>query len=257
MTATIICIVATPASAQKWPEWNKQNVGRGLGAITGAILGSKVGGGSGRDVAIAAGTLAGLWAGGKVGGRMTQIDRQVMNKSTSKAVSTGQTSVWRNPDTGTRTRVSARDYTPRPTNRNLKPALRELPAVELLNTYYTPTKNINVRGGPGTDYEILHNIRKGEPVPVVGKVLNTNWYLIAEQGRASGFLYAPLMMVDQQQARLGNAVRDASNYRQAGRYVAQNSRCRVITQQISLRGGESEKHQFNACQQANGNWVKI
>ena len=252
----VLGISATPIQAQNWPQLNKENVGKGLGAITGAIIGSKVGGGSGRAAAIAVGTLAGYWAGGKVGQRLTQIDRRGINRATTRAVSTGQATAWRNPDTGTSTRVSVRDYTPRASSR-LKPSLDRLPAIELVNAYYVPSTDINVRGGPGTDFEILHSIRQGKSVPVVGKVIDSNWYLIAEQGKASGFLYAPLMSLDHNQSAQSNAIREASYGAQPGRYAALNQNCRVITQKVSLRSGNSESHQFKACQQTNGNWVKI
>lgn len=250
----IMSVVATPLQAQKWPELNKENISKGLGAITGAIIGSKIGGGSGRSAAIAAGALAGYWAGGKINQRLTEIDRQGINQATSKAISTGKGTTWRNPDTGTSTQVSVKDYAP-PAKHSLKPKLDRLPPIELLNAYYVPTTNINVRGGPSTDYLIVHSIRKGQPVPVIGKVVGSNWYLIAEQGKASGFVYAPLMNADAQQ-RNSNAIRVASLNSQPGRYVVQNNNCRVITQKISVRGGGSESHQFNACQQPNGNWVK-
>ncbi len=253
----ILGITATPIHAQGWPALNKENISKGVGALTGAIVGSKIGGGSGRTAAIAAGTLAGYWAGGKVGTRLTQIDRQGFNQATSRAVSTGQASTWKNPDTGMRTQVSARDYSPKANNSRLKPALDRLPPIELLNAYYVPTTDINVRGGPGVDYAVLHSIRRGKSVPVVGKVVDSNWYLIAEQGKASGFLYAPLMVVDSKQTAYTNAIREASDASQSGRYAAQDSKCQLITQNVSLRGGSSESHQFKACQQANGNWVKI
>ena len=255
-TLTILGISATPVQAQNWPELNKENVSKGLGAITGAIIGSKVGGGSGRTAAIAAGTLAGYWAGGKIGRRLTQIDRAGINQATSRAIYSGQPTTWRNPDTGTRTQVSVRDYTP-PSRSHLKPALDRLPPIELVNAFYTPTTDINVRGGPGTEYAVLHSIAQGKSVPVVGKVIDSNWFLIAEQGKASGFLYAPLMRYDSNQSAQANAIRDASFGAQPGRYVTQASNCRMITQKVSLRGGSSESHQFKACQQANGNWVRI
>ena len=247
-------IATTPLQAQKWPELNKENISKGLGAITGAIIGSKIGGGSGRSAAIAAGALAGYWAGGKIKQRLTELDRQGINQATSKAMSTGRDTTWRNPDTGTSTQVSVQDYSP-PTKQGLKPKLDRLPPIELLNAYYVPTANINVRGWPGTDYQIVHSIHKNQPVPVVGKVINSNWYLIAEQGKASGFLYAPLMNADDQQVNR-NAIRAASLNSQPGRYIVQSNNCRVITQKISVRGGGSESHQFNACQQANGQWVR-
>jgi len=248
--------VTTPGHAQSWPELNKENIGKGIGAITGAIIGSNIGGGRGRTAAIAAGALAGYWAGGKIGASLSQQDRRGIDQATNRAISSGKATAWRNPDTGTRTRVSVRNS--RADNpRNLKPALNRLPTIELINAYYVPSTRINVRGGPGTEFAVLSTIGQGQKVPVVGKVVDSNWYLIAEQGKASGFLYAPLMSYADKQADWNNAIRDASHTLQPGRGLAQQADCRLIRQTVSLRSGDSESRQFKACRQANGNWVKV
>lgn len=257
LAALIIMGTTTTAiQAEGWPELTKENVGKGLGAITGAIIGSKIGGGSGKAAAIAAGTLAGYWAGGTIGARLSQNDRKGIDQATSRAISSGKATTWKNPDTGTRTQVSVQNAASR-SDSQLKPALDRLPPIKLENAYYVPTTDINVRGGPGTDYAILHHIRQGQSVPVAGRVVGTDWYLIAEKGKASGFLYAPLMERSNQQSVQSNAIREASTAEQPGRYVARGSNCRVITQKVSLSSGSSESHQFKACQQSNGNWVKV
>jgi uncharacterized protein YgiM (DUF1202 family) len=227
---TILGCTALPTQAQDWPELNKENVGRGIGAVTGAIIGSNIGGGRGRTAAIAAGTLTGYWAGGAVGRHFTKAGQ----KST-RATHAGN----------------------RSSNSNLKPALDRLPPIELVNAYYFPTTDINVRGGPGTDYAVLHTIRQGKRVPVAGRVVGSEWYLIAEQGKASGFLYAPLMVNDHGQSAQVNAIREASITTQYGHTVSQGPACRTITQEVSLSNGSREPQTFQACQQANGNWVKI
>lgn len=183
---TIIGLIALPVQAQDWPELSKENIGKGLGAITGAIIGSNIGGGRGRTAAIAVGTLTGYWAGGKAGRHFAQGNQDV----------TGP--------------VPASNYSSKQENRNLKPALTRLPPIELVNAYYHPTTDINVRGGPGTDYAVLHTIRQGKPVPVAGRIIGSDWYLIAELGKASGFLYAPLMEQDHRQLLQSNAIREAS-----------------------------------------------
>ncbi len=55
----LLSISTANAEAPTWPELSKENIGKGLGAITGAIIGSKIGGGNGTTAAIAVGTLAG------------------------------------------------------------------------------------------------------------------------------------------------------------------------------------------------------
>jgi uncharacterized protein YgiM (DUF1202 family) len=227
---TILGCTALPTQAQDWPELNKESVGKGIGAVTGAIIGSKIGGGHGRTAAIAAGTLAGYWAGGQVGRHYTEAGQK-----SSRPARAGHYS----------------------SNSNLKPALNRLPPIELVNAYYFPTTDINVRGGPGTDYAVSHTIRQGKRVPVAGRVVGSEWYLIAEQGKASGFLYAPLMVNDHGQSAHYNAIREASITTQYGRTISQSPTCRTITQEVSLSNGSREPQTFQACQQANGNWVKI
>lgn len=254
---TAMTITAAPVYAQGWPQLTKENVGKGVGAVAGALLGSQIGGGKGKLAAVAAGTLAGYWAGGKVGRHLTQRDRQGIAQATSQAMYSGQTTNWSNPDTGARTHVSVRDVQSYSNTKHLQPALLQLPPVELINAYYAPTANINVRGGPSTDYTVVHKISKGQPVPVIGKVINSDWYLIAEQGQASGFVYAPLMRLSHNQPYSTNAIRHASAGVQPGRYVANEQQCRIITQKVKLHNGRSDSNKFKACQQADGNWVKV
>ena len=230
---TLVTLTALPAHAQDWPELNKENVGKGIGAITGAIIGSNIGGGRGRTAAIAAGTLAGYWTGGKVGRHFTE------------------------PRHAATTPAHANKHSRKSSRRASKPALDRLPPIELVNAYYHPTTHINVRGGPGTDYVVTHTIPQGTRVPVAGRVIDSDWYLIAEQGQASGFLYAPLMAIDFQQSAQSNAIRDASHGTQFRRVASQNSACRTITLPAPVGYSHGETHTFKACQQANGNWVKI
>jgi len=258
LSISVIILLSSTANAadNNWPELNKENIGKGIGAITGAIIGSKIGGGHGKTAAIAAGTLAGYWAGGKIGAKLSEKDKAGIDQATSTAISTGRNTSWKNPDTGTRTNITVKNSAAS-LDKGTKAPLKQLPPIELINAYYVPTTDINVRGGPGTEYTVLHSIRKGEPVPVAGRVLNSDWYLIAERGKASGFLYAPLMSFARQQSANNNAIRDAAAEDQPGRYLAQANTCRIITQQVSLNSGSSESHQFKACKQSNGNWVKI
>lgn len=253
---TAMTISAAPVYAQGWPQLTKENVGKGVGAVAGALIGSQIGGGRGQLAAVAAGTLAGYWAGGNLGRYLSNADRAGISQATSQAIHSGQPVSWKNPDTGATTNVTVRNLPAYSGKHHLKPALTQLPPVELINDYYSPSANINVRGGPGTDYTVVHNIAAGHEVPVIGKVLNTDWYLIAEQGQAVGFVYAPLMNSGRNQPFGDNAIRHASTTGQGGRYVARNQQCRIITQNVRLQNGRTDSNQFKACQQADGNWVK-
>jgi surface antigen len=82
------------------PHSNVNQVGGGLiGGVAGGILGSQVGGGSGRIAAIIGGTLAGAALGSYMGGYMDRADQQRLSQ-TLETRPTGQSTSWRNPDTG-------------------------------------------------------------------------------------------------------------------------------------------------------------
>ncbi len=80
-----------------------ETIGTIAGAGLGALVGSQFGGGSGQWIAGTIGALAGAWAGNQVGATMDANDRQYSQRTTQDALEynrTGQTSTWRNPDSG-------------------------------------------------------------------------------------------------------------------------------------------------------------
>jgi surface antigen len=77
----------------------KQQVGAVSGAVIGGVVGSTIGGGTGRTVAIVAGTVAGGLLGSHIGKRMDEADR-IKAAQSLESTRTGETSTWRNPDTG-------------------------------------------------------------------------------------------------------------------------------------------------------------
>jgi surface antigen len=81
----------------------KEGAGTLIGAGAGALAGSQIGSGSGRVAATAIGALLGGLAGGSVGRSLDSVDRQMVQRTTQSSLETlpsGQTSSWRNPDTG-------------------------------------------------------------------------------------------------------------------------------------------------------------
>ena len=76
-----------------------QDAGVVGGGLAGALVGSRFGGGSGRVLATVGGALIGGFIGGKIGSYMDQQDKARMNQYID-TTPTGQSSSWRNPDTG-------------------------------------------------------------------------------------------------------------------------------------------------------------
>ena len=82
-------------------EIRNEQVGYGVGGALGGLLGAQVGRGSGQLASTAAGALLGAYLGGNVGRTMDEVDRMKTYR-TLEGTPTGQTSSWRNPDTGYR-----------------------------------------------------------------------------------------------------------------------------------------------------------
>ena len=81
----------------------KQTVGTLAGAGLGGWAGSTIGGGSGRVVAAAIGAGLGALLGGAIGRQMDAADEKLAGQTAQGAFEssrTGQTSSWRNPDSG-------------------------------------------------------------------------------------------------------------------------------------------------------------
>lgn len=81
----------------------KQIGGAVLGGIAGGLLGAQVGSGKGQLAATAVGTLLGVVIGSEVGKSLDKADRLYAQQTAQTALETnrsGQTSSWRNPDTG-------------------------------------------------------------------------------------------------------------------------------------------------------------
>ncbi len=54
-------------------------------------------------------------------------------------------------------------------------------------------KNANVRAGLSTSTTRIATLRKGTRVTVLGKAEGGDWFRIARDGKALGYVYAPLI----------------------------------------------------------------
>lgn len=86
-------------------EVRNEHVGMGVGGALGGLLGAQVGSGTGQLAATAAGALLGAYLGGNVGRSMDEVDRMKAHR-TLEGTPTGQSTAWRNPDTGHRYEVT-------------------------------------------------------------------------------------------------------------------------------------------------------
>jgi len=98
------CIAASLAAAlglaaAGCDTMTKEDQGAVIGGVVGAAVGSTIGGGHGRDAAIIIGAIAGTMIGSKVGESMDRQDR-INVARTLEYNRVGETTAWRNPDTG-------------------------------------------------------------------------------------------------------------------------------------------------------------
>ena len=101
--ATATLFVFMLAACQSFQNNPKQAGGTLLGAGLGALAGSQFGSGKGQLVAVALGALGGAFLGSEVGKSLDKSDRLFMERNardTFERSRTGQTSSWRNPDSG-------------------------------------------------------------------------------------------------------------------------------------------------------------
>ncbi|WP_442487685.1 SH3 domain-containing protein [Halomonas litopenaei] len=171
-------------------------VGALIGAGTGALLGSQVGGGSGRVVAGAAGAVLGAWIGREIARHLSQSGQKEMVMANQRALETGQPQVWEDPETGATGRTEVAERTTRQQSVPVKvqpERVDKIPPIDLIGATYVANSSSNVRGGPSTDYRSVGSLSSGQQVQVVGKVQGSDWYLIAEEGAANGFVASRLL----------------------------------------------------------------
>jgi len=233
-----------------------ENIARAVGTATGALIGSQLADGTTGVFTTAVGGLAGFLIGGHIGRELSKEDQEGLADATQAALQTGRNQDWQNANTGVNARIKVSDEIEN-VNSPLIGRIAELPALELINAYHVTRSNTNVRGGPGTEYAVLHRLPNNQHIPVIGQVIGSDWYMVAERGSGSGFIYAPLLSRSKQQSSLENAVRDAQiNGAPVKRYAVTKIDCRVIDQEVRLPDGNTKSHSFRACQNSDGSWTE-
>lgn len=94
-----LCLALTACAEGREGE----TIGTVAGGALGALLGSQIGGGKGQLAAVAVGAIAGAWAGSALGKKMDEEDKVYAQRTAQDAMEynkAGQTSTWRNPESG-------------------------------------------------------------------------------------------------------------------------------------------------------------
>lgn len=86
-------------------QMTKQDTGALTGGLVGGLVGSRFGSGSGQLFATLGGAAVGAYLGNSIGKMMDDVDRLKMSKALEQT-QTGQSTAWKNPDTGYQYRVT-------------------------------------------------------------------------------------------------------------------------------------------------------
>src|SRR5690606_29358420 len=134
--------------------------------------------------------------GSGIGRHLDEQDRKRMEQTTRRALTTGQTQTWSNPENKTRgeSRVVTTQKKAEPIKVPvLKDKVKQVPPLDVVAENYRAKGQSNLRGGPGTDYEKVGTLQSREVVNVVGKVKNSDWFFISQDGVGSGFILSSLL----------------------------------------------------------------
>ncbi|WDE02829.1 SH3 domain-containing protein [Thalassomonas viridans] len=207
-------------------------------------------------------TSYGAFAGSVIGKQLSKyLDKQDfhhMTQATSAAVALGQGQSWINPQTNTRGEarvVSTENKADSFKIPVLKQRIDQVPPLDIIGQTYHALKKSNVRGGPGTRYQIVSGLAIGEAVNVIGKVRDSNWYLISKDGIGRGFIYAPLLEAAPAEKMPDSGISIAQEEIEE-KEVTTNRICRTIEQSVSFADGSLRKDTIKACQSPSGWQVK-
>ena len=229
----------------------KEQTGTAAGATVGAVVGALFS--DNKLVGAAIGAALGGIIGNRWGAYLDEKDQQSVATTTEQAINTGETQEWSNPENGTSgtTEVVATEQVQQSVEIPvLKDRVETIPPLDIIGETYRATKTSNVRGGPGTDYEIVESLPSGKNINVVGKVQGKNWYMISQNGIGSGFVHSSLLVAAPSEiVAEEQPVPDAAIEKQTATAA---KTCRTIQQTVTLKDGSEQQEEIKACQGPNG-----
>jgi len=248
----VILVCAFGLSSCATTDGSNTQDGAVIGAIAGALLGAALS--EDKEKGALIGAAAGGLIGAGIGRFLDTRDRQRLAQSTEQTIVTGEAQTWSNPETGVSARTTVTATTEEPQAREipvLKDRVEQTPPLEFIGESYVAKSASNVRGGPGTDYKVVGRLDPGTSTQVVGKVEGKEWYMVAEQNVANGFVATSLLPSGGTAPPPAQTKQiDASQVATAN--VQGTSDCRIVQQQVTLADGRNMTEDVKACRGPNG-----
>ena len=202
----------------------------------------------------------------QVGDGLDEDDAVSISRKSAMALEktpAGKTVTWQNPDSG-----ASATITPGETiieKRKIKAArmrgVERSSSLVLIGRTYKAVRNANVRAAPGTGKKIVGGLAKGEKITAIGKVERSDWIMVGMDGRAIGYVYAPLLQpATKQTPRLREAGDDdmLADVEDSDGVVVEtmtvSTACRNVSYTVKMADGESAEDEFRACKASDGAW---
>lgn len=199
--------------------------------------------------------------------RLKESDVRRINEARERSIATGETQTWENGETGASGSVSSEPAEPRPPEPTVvdvkKDRVESLPMMDAVGQRYVVTAEggVNVRGGPGTSYEIVDRLASSERIRAIGKVRDDNWYLVGRGNVGLGYVSGNLIQpwtppVDQPLDEAFEPQEEPEEQDVAQVEVEMASECFTTTQTVTLASGETQEATVTSCRTPNG-WATV
>ncbi|MEH6476225.1 MAG: SH3 domain-containing protein [Sneathiella sp.] len=202
-------------------------------------------------------TVASDWVSETYSDLLNDDEQKQLSQSTEEAAKTGESQSFENKKGDIKGDVEV-TKTERKTSdvsvKVLKGRLETLPPLDIIGLPYKTVKSSNVRGGPGTDFVIIDNLKQDAVVMVIGKVQDKSWYLVGDGEVANGFVYENLLseIADTESKELTvDKISKASDDVEDEKFETEQL-CRTVVQKITVADGSVREEEVTACQGPNG-----
>ncbi|WP_068875729.1 MULTISPECIES: glycine zipper 2TM domain-containing protein [unclassified Phenylobacterium] len=246
MALAAVAVAPSAASAQGLgslfscdAQGSSNTTGAVVGGLVGALAGSQV---SKNERTLGAVIGAGLGAaiGNNIGCRMDRKAQQDARVAFQRALETGKTQSWSDPQTGASGRISVLGPVSGSSTSGSGYAGRwryaqgvtVVSRVSTAGGEYAGAGRVNVRAAPNTSAPVVDRLQPNETFEVAGAVAG-GWLAVVEDGFIQGYV-----------AR--SVVQPVGGGADGG--------CRLVEQTVNERGQPAYRERFNACRDSSGEW---
>ncbi|MFC7049401.1 SH3 domain-containing protein [Emcibacter nanhaiensis] len=192
----------------------------------------------------------------KVSGEFSKMlskeDVETQSASVRDTIYSGESTSWSNPDTGASgenkvVKESTKEKKEKITV--MKDKVEEIPPLNLIGMNYEALETTAVRGGPGTDYKEVDQLEAGEVINVIGKVQESDWYMVSAGGAASGYVHSALLMEAFDKSITDTTVPEGKTKKVKTKV---SKTCKEVEQAVTGEDSKTKVEKLKVCQSPNG-----